>query len=116
MRLKFYLKSFFLSTGLLASFTAMIPVEPEFEGVGVGNIDRGRIIVDGNCAGCHSVPSGEVLSTFGAPPSLDELARRSLNRTVYRQAFESRTHAAMPKFYFNDASINDIKAYIESFR
>jgi mono/diheme cytochrome c family protein len=111
-----YVKSWLLGAGLMACFTTMAPIAQQFEGSAVGNMDRGREIVESNCAGCHAGPSNEVLSTFGGPPSLEALAQRVLSRSGYHQAFESRSHALMPKFFFNETSIEDIKAYIESLR
>ena len=84
------------------------------EGVGLGSAARGKVLVEGRCAACHSVgPTGE--SPRAAAPPLRHLGTR-YPVTDLQEAFAegiTNGHPDMPPITLEGDEIADLIAYLQ---
>jgi cytochrome c len=77
--------------------------------------DRGRALLQENCARCHAIGKIDVSPLKGAPPfriigqsyELDQFARR-LTRGI------ASSHPDMPEFHFNEEDADAVIAYLRT--
>lgn len=80
-----------------------------------GSVERGRGILDSNCARCHSIEkTGD--SPFGLAPPFRTLYQRYPLEDLEESLAEGilSGHPAMPEFRFSPEQIADIIAYLKS--
>jgi mono/diheme cytochrome c family protein len=96
-----------LLAGLAAASCASSPTETE--------MDRGRLLVEANCASCHAVADIGVSPAPEAPPfrRLSESYRVSTLEEALTKGI-STGHPAMPVFEFTTEDVKSIVAYLQS--
>jgi cytochrome c len=80
-----------------------------------GRVQRGRVFVQTNCAGCHAV--GQTgMSPLAAAPPLRELHKRYPVENLAEAFAEGIVtgHPSMPEFRLDTAQIDDLLAYLKS--
>ena len=81
----------------------------------VGDAVVGYRLAAARCRGCHTAAPGMSQSVAGAP-TFAEIANRN-NTTPYRiQTFLSGRHGRMPDYLLSSTEVNDVTAYIMTFR
>lgn len=79
------------------------------------DLARGAHLAQVWCANCHVVGRTAPKTVQEGPPSFREIAHSRLTRSRLR-AFLSHPHGAMPDLSLSRAEIDDLIAYIETFR
>jgi mono/diheme cytochrome c family protein len=87
----------------------------ELPAVAAGAVDRGRAIVEVNCARCHAI-GADGTSPFAPAPPFRELGRRYKISDLEEALAEGivTAHPAMPEFAFEPDEIDAVVAYIKS--
>ncbi|MPY68662.1 MAG: hypothetical protein GEU92_01105 [Alphaproteobacteria bacterium] len=74
--------------------------------------DRGRVLVESRCLGCHADADVVALAPGARAPGLAEIAERYRNRPAEIVDILLNRHPPMPRSLLRDDEINDIVAYI----
>jgi cytochrome c len=79
------------------------------------SLERGRILIQRNCAGCHAVGRSDTGPLSAAPPLRDLEQRYPVEMLEEALAEGILTgHPAMPEFRFTPAEIGDVTLYLKS--
>lgn len=80
-----------------------------------GSPGEGRKIAEAQCARCHAVGQGEILSPNDDAPTFGSIANSEHNAQSLR-VFLRTPHVTMPSIVLSDRDRDDVTAYIMSMR
>jgi mono/diheme cytochrome c family protein len=104
-----------LAALLLGLATLIMDVRPTVSQSMAGDPEAGRLYAVNICSGCHSVQS-ETDGTGQFAPDFTAIAKRRSTTPSSLRAYLRSDHELMPNFNMHRSEINDMVAYIMSFR
>ena len=78
--------------------------------------DRGALLAQQLCAGCHLVESGQTSDVTVGVPSFNAIANKPSQTKDRVASFLIRPHAPMPNIQLSTQEIGDIVAYLDQLR
>lgn len=107
-----------LISGALALAACTNVAEPPSSGanLGTGEVMRGFIYAQENCAQCHAVRAGETASFNPLAPTFTEIANTPGMTRIALSAWMHSEHVMMPHYVVDQDRIDDVWAYLATLK